>query len=70
MAKSKVDEILRSYEDFLRNTDASEHSLIERFMAPDTSRQYLTEAREFGDKMHTLLELLGRGAHLYRLLVV
>jgi len=69
-AKSKVDELLNSYEGFLRNTDTSEKSLLDQFMGAETSQRYLTEAREFGDKMHALLELLGRGTLLHRLLTV
>ncbi len=69
-ARVKIDELLGAYEQFLKNTDAAEKSLIERFMEPGTGQRYFAEAKEFGDRVHALLEILGRGTHLHRLLTV
>ena len=65
-----VGELLAAYERFLRNTDAPENDLVKRFMDAGTSRQYFIEANQFGDLVSNLLDAMGKGTRLHRLLIV
>ena len=65
-----VEKLLAAYEKFLTNTDASEGELVNRFMESTKSRQYFSEANEFGDLVWQLLDGMGKGTRLHRLLLV
>lgn len=65
-----TDELLRKYEEFLKDTDASEQDLIERFKDQAARRGRFAAANAFGDTMFELIELLGHKSRLHRLLVV
>jgi predicted nucleotidyltransferase len=65
-----VADLLGAYERFLQNTDAPESDLVNRFMDPGTSRRYITEANDFGDLVSSLLDGMGKGTRLHRLLLV
>jgi hypothetical protein len=65
--------VVRCYEKFLRETNASDASLVRRFMNSRRSRNYLNDARLMGDAVDELLRHVGegsRGSSFYRLLVV
>ena len=65
-----ANELLKKYEEFLKDTDASERDLIERFKDQATRRGRFAAANAFGDTMFELVELLGSKSRLHRLLVV
>jgi hypothetical protein len=69
-ARSKLEELLALYEDFLNRTDASEDELVERFMDEAERREYFESASRFGDLVFEVLQAFGGGNHFHRLLVV
>ena len=58
------------YERFLRETDAAEDELIQRFLDREKSRRYFEEANQLGDVTFELLGFIGRNNRFHRLLVV
>ena len=62
--------LVACYEKFLLETDASESDLLDRFMDAERSRAYSLDAREMGDAVHDLLQIVGADSRFYRLLVV
>lgn len=69
-ARSKLEELLALYEDFLSRTDASEGELVERFMDEAKRREYFESASRFGDLVFEVLQVFGGGNRFHRLLVV
>jgi len=65
-----VDAILAAYDAFLEETDAPEAVLVERFLDPERSRTYAWSASRLGDLVADLLESLGDGRRMFRLLLV
>jgi len=68
--RSKLEELLALYEEFLVRTDASEDELVERFMDKKISKDYYESAYRFGDLVFEVLEAVGGGNRFHRLLVV
>ncbi len=66
----QVQELVTSYEIFLKNTDAPEDDLVTKFMDPDNSGRFFREANEFGDLVWQLLQGVGHSTRLHRLLTV
>jgi hypothetical protein len=69
-ARSKLEELLALYEDFLSRTDTSEGELVERFMDEAKRREYFESASRFGDLVFEVLQVFGGGTRFHRLLVV
>jgi len=69
-ARSKLEELLALYEDFLSRTDTSEGELVERFMDEAKRREYFESASRFGDLVFEVLQVFGGGNRFHRLLVV
>lgn len=67
---SGVDVLIRSYEEFLNNINASEEHLVGKFMDSESSQSYFRQANDFGDQVYRLLKLLGNETRLHRLLTV
>ncbi len=65
-----VEKLITAYERFLTNTDVPEESLIGQFRDSNRSRQYVTEAGEFGDLVAELIVATGKGSKFSRLLLV
>ncbi|MBX3198675.1 MAG: hypothetical protein KF850_29765 [Labilithrix sp.] len=65
-----VETLIAAYEKFLKNTDAPEGDLVEKFMVAETSKRFFGEANEFGDRVWRLLEAIGKSSRLHRLLTV
>ena len=70
-----VDALLQKYETFLSTTDEAPKKLVLTFMDKSKSRDLLTSAYEFGDKVFDLMEVVGTEDaetknRFYRLLVV
>ena len=68
----KIQALIKSYEEFLHLTDASEDELVKRFLDSQKSRKYFESANRFGDLMFEVLEAIGkqRKNPFYRLLIV
>jgi len=58
-ARSKLEELLALYEDFLSRTDTSEGELVERFMDEAKRREYFESASRFGDLVFEVLQVFG-----------
>ncbi len=69
-AHGKVGELLESYSLFLQGTDASESTMIERFLDTNVKEKYFAAAHQLGDLVFDLLQLIGQGSSFHRLLVV
>jgi hypothetical protein len=69
-AKSKFEELLTLYEEFLVRTDASEEEMVERFLDETIRREYFESAYRFGDLVFEVLQDVGRSNRFHRLLVV
>lgn len=69
-AHATITAILDQYERFLETTNAEEHQLLDRFLDKDKSREYLTAASRFGDRIFDAMNLIGKGGPFHRLLVV
>ncbi len=69
-AHGKVVELLSSYSLFLKGTDASESTMIERFLDAKVKEEYFAAAHQLGDLVFDLLQLIGQGSRFHRLLVV
>lgn len=67
---SGVVRIIDCYEKFLRETNASEGELLERFKDPQQSRAYAADAQALGDAVHAVLRQVGEKSGFYRMLVV
>ncbi len=68
--RETIASLLKSYEQFLDNTDAPEAALMARFLDPATSRTLLEEMGRFGDLMWRLLQEVGGENRFLRMLVV
>ncbi len=68
-ARSKLEELLALYEEFLVRTDASEDELVERLMDKTKSKEF-ESAYRFGDLVFEVLQAIGGGNRFHRLLVV
>lgn len=69
-ATSKLDELLRSYTDFLDVIDQDKDALRTHLSQRENRRKLMNEAEAFGDGMFELLKLLGEGQRLYRYVVI
>jgi uncharacterized protein YdbL (DUF1318 family) len=69
-AAGRVDDVLKHYTTFLKETDASEDALIERFLDAEKSRQYFEQANELGNAAYELLRHIGQDSRFLRLLFV
>lgn len=65
-----VDSILAAYDQFLAETEGAEETLVERFLDPKRARAYAQSASALGDRVSELLESLGAGNRMFRLLLV
>ncbi len=65
-----VAHLLTLYEEFLASTDVPEQELVSRFMDKQESAQRFRAAKEFGDAVAELLDRVGAGSALRRLLFV
>lgn len=66
----KIDDLLKLYEIFLDETNASEAELISRFLNRSKSREYSQAANRLGDVVFEILATIGQNSVFYRLLVV
>lgn len=66
----EIGELLATYEEFLKQTDASEDVLIERFLKESTSRHYFETGNKLGDLVFRILEGIGRKNRFHRILLV
>jgi hypothetical protein len=69
-ASEHIDLIRSQYERFLTATDASKAELISRLLDRDERKRHLREARELGDAVFGLIEVVGDRSPLHRVLVV
>ncbi|MEX0804428.1 MAG: nucleotidyltransferase domain-containing protein [Candidatus Binatia bacterium] len=69
-AAQNIHKLIARYEQFLEKSELGEEVLIQQFLDRETSREYFIEANEFGNSVYDLLQLIGRDALFYRLLVV
>lgn len=69
-AHGSVGDLLRQYEKFLVETNASEDDLIAKFLDKTVSRRYVQDAYIFGDSLFEVLSKIGSGNRFHRLLVV
>jgi len=70
-AHSSLRNLIRGYEEFLSNTDASEDELVSRFMDKQKRETYRESASRFGDSVFDVMDAIGKKSpHFYRLLVV
>lgn len=65
-----IGDLLERYVDFLKTTDASKSELLQRFADDGHYEARRQSALEFGGKVFTLLEQIGRPTKLFRYLVV
>jgi len=69
-ADSVIETLLEEYERFLATTSRSETDLLEEFSDPTRARELMGSAHTFGDTVHQLLQIVGGGSRLHRLVVV
>jgi len=69
-ARTKLEELLALYEEFLVRTDASEEDLVERFIDKTKGKEYFESAYRFGDLVFDVLQSFGGSNRFHRLLVV
>jgi len=70
-AHSSLRKLIRGYEEFLSNTDASEKDLVSRFMDKQKRETYRESASRFGDSVFDVMNAIGKKSpHFHRLLVV
>lgn len=69
-AHEKIRELIAHYERFLEKSEAGEEVLIQQFLDRETSKEFFLQANEFGNLVFDLLQLIGRDARFYRLLMV
>ncbi len=69
-AHATITAILDQYERFLETTNAEEHDLVHRFLDKDKSREYLSAAYSFGDRIFEAMNRIGKEGRFHRLLVV
>lgn len=68
-AKTMIQDLIGSYEDFLASTDQPEDSLIDRFL-DSKERAKFKSANNLGDLCFEIFQNIGKKNRLYRLLVV
>ena len=66
----KVTGIISTYIDFLKESDAQESELIEKFLDIKSSQKYSLKANSFGDQVCDLLCTMGQENKVFRFLVV
>lgn len=69
-AQEAIDELLRMYVTFLKQTCAPKAELLKRFTDDDYHRARYREAQAFGDAMFQLVNEIGASTPLFRYLVV
>jgi len=69
-AHQDIRKLIDQYERFLRTTNHDERMLVVQFMDKNLSRDYLSQAYEFGDTLFDVLASIGAGSRFHRLLVV
>ena len=69
-AHDKMRDLLVAYERFLESTDFSEEEMIERFLDKKLKRTLFESGQKFGDLVFDVLNIVGKGSRLHRLLVV
>lgn len=69
-AHAAVTKTLDQYSYFLETTNAPEEELIKRFLDRETSRKYMIAANAFGGSIFDVLNLVGQGTKLHRMLIV
>ncbi len=69
-ARDQVDQILSLYDGFLEATGGTPAELTERFLNREQVQRWSHNAALLGDAVHRLVEGIGRGTELHRLLVV
>ncbi len=69
-ARTHVASILSIYEEFLRNTDAPEITMVQRFQDPGHIRQCSETAGKLSNQMFDLIEGIGKKSQFHRLLLV
>ena len=62
--------LLDAYEQFLRTTDADEQALVATFMDPTRADDLLGQANAFSETVYELLQEVGPGTRLHRMLTV
>lgn len=70
MAHAKIEEVLKHYEGFLRETDADERVLVRRFLESKRGGEYFQGANKLGDLVYEVLESIGEKNRFHRLLIV
>jgi predicted nucleotidyltransferase len=70
VAHEPIGAVLRFYQEFLVTTDTDKESLLESFQKAEEARQMNDKANRIGDEMLKVLEALGKGSSLYRMIVV
>ena len=69
-AHSKIAGLIEAYERFLKDTDATEDELIDRFLDKSKSQYYRQSGNTLGDLVFEVMESIGKRNVLHRLLVV
>lgn len=69
-AKKKIADLKRQYEMFLQVTNAPDDALLDKFLSKAENDKLMKDAFRFGDLMFDLLQTVGSGTPLYRLMVV
>lgn len=72
-AHPSIKDLVKKYEEFLGNTDASEKDMVSLFLDKQKSKERLDSAYQFGDVVFDVFEILGKlekNGRFHRLLVV
>jgi hypothetical protein len=69
-ARNVLSDLLAKYEKFLVTTNASESDLIDRFLDPVLSQEFMEAASQFGDDVFDALDGIGKRSRFHRLLVI
>lgn len=69
-AHAAINKTLDQYDYFLATTNAPEEELIKRFLDRETSKEYMVAANAFGESIFDVLNLVGEGTKLHRMLIV
>lgn len=69
-AHPALEKLTSGYEVFLSNTDVPEDELILQFTDKQRRQEYFVSARQFGNLVFELLNIVGEGNSFHRLLVV
>ncbi len=69
-ANLKIENLIKKYNDFLFTTNKPENELENEFGKPETSNFLIDEATKFGDLIFEIINLVGSGSPLHRLITV